>query len=482
MSKVMERALYAIPSTPNKRVIGSNSSSSVLQLKLLAPAENNSIVKIVDDGVVPIRKSELSLIDKFDMLRFTVFNYPVFAGTFTQKLLHYNLEPTIEGVPNLFISWTQNGSFYFKSLTSIGRQNVIHDVRMFGTDIYVAGVFCNSISLPPIYLYNKRDPQVANFFIGKYNVATNNWDWVRTVKPSRFASHGAQIRINELDRTIYVVVEYEEKIIFDTIPEISYTTVHKGDKGHVIIELILENGDVHNILSTGNKRILLNETGSILIFDNYEIRCLNGLSANDQSVAVKIDIQGTNVNTIYNYQEILVITDDKYINGICIDGIDRILHLFQDRNKYVIVVGKYRGRYRIMRLDKHYKVIGGSADLKLQNNGSCEIISIRGNDYSDYVHIVVHYPDEQSTHIYKYTFDERNRRTLGVIHKYDNDILEVGNMVHVEFMGVISNEYAKIFTVGNEYFVQEDGTINDEQTDYYWGTAITYNRLLYSIR
>jgi hypothetical protein len=78
--------------------------------------------------------------------------------------------------------------------------------------------------------------------------------------------------------------------------------------------------------------------------------------------------------------------------------------------------------------------------------------------------------------IYSYVYDDRNIRCLGIIKtpnfSSNNDIIDV------EFKGNISDNYKNLIA-GYDYFIQENGEIGIFENDYYFGTAITNDKILF---
>jgi len=465
-------------------------SVPLTQFILISEASQNSIVKVVQaktkyqqSCVAKIQTESFAILRRFPDIQLTNIYYAddgelYFIGMFNTSVPYYNLIPSVYGNWNVLIGVRDK----FINVPSIG-SNKVNRIIVHDKHAYITGYYKDSITFDGSYFYNKHDN--PTFFIACYNIETDEWLWAKNVIHENGCSSG--IELYKQGDNICVLIEYTGDITIDTTPVIRY-----NKHNHAYAEFKAKDGNWSYVMQT-KCNALRSDNDNIYLIGLNEI--LQRTSVGDGFISIvkqedkihkvyfinqEIYIVGKNyfrkhdANKIskghsfdVNYTiEYFFIDDMNYLSFICrnnISGENNDLIFIRMNHDYEIV---YKTR-----LDFSYI----TNDVKSDKFEIRDIKYIFDKIYSK-IHFVLYFTELNESQIIEYTLDDRWLNVIGIIKSEDT---KIGNLVCVEFPGIMSNEYDMQLEIGKEYFIQGDATISTKPNKYYVGTAISNYKMIY---
>jgi hypothetical protein len=244
----------------------------------------------------------------------------------------------------------------------------------------------------------------------------------------------------------------------------TFTSPSYLDASQLIIELFARNGEYNNIKETKNYSFLFHDD-MIIGYNESHIENIFG-----------VEYKYSNINRIYYFDKLYVVHNGNCINDFRIDMLDKIIDIYRDKNKYLLVFGRKNTHFYLLRLTSSMSIIH-KHNIDIGEDEQVIYSNINYEEYHENILMVIH--KNGWTYIKQYLIDERWKRILGVI---KSDIVAKGSIVNVEFPGIISTIYDMKFIIGTDYYIQMNGLPGEEANDYYLGTAISNNQLIHPFR
>lgn len=391
-------------------------------------------------------------------------------------------------------------------------------------DIYICGYFTDSITFDTIYL--SADGNSKNMFVAKIHGKSWEWLWANSAGKEGFNSKSKFLEIYNND--LYLIGEFDKEIIFNTIPK---TLIKTNGKNIFLIKMSPINGDIKlikytnsnlyinvNDMTLKNKEIYLTGhlNGSILIGNDQitvdkqssYISCFNlnlsslwtKYSSSENNSGKKIVVD--NIGNIYvsgKYESSFDMESHHieqhsshigaYIVKINNNQIDWI-HNLQATDGIIVydieldiynclyVAGSFNGNIIIQ--NKIYTGINQTFIMKLSNNqyvmssvfSDIKFDNLKLYNYNNLYLCGVYNEKYKLIRLY---FDDRTERCLGIVRT--PGLSKNGDIIDVEFPGIVSIGY-KNLNPGYNYFIQDNGEIDTNYNEYYFGTALSVDKLL----
>lgn len=407
----------------------------------------------------------------------------------------FNCYLSEEGFTDVFVAKMKNNKItYIKPITGIKSDSAL-DIQIDNhNDIYICGYYTDSITFNTIYLSN--DNEEKHMFVAKMNGKT--WEWIWAIDALGYSSICKKILV--LNNHIYACGTYQRDIEFNIVPSIRYTSNSENNIFYIKLDAL--NGDIENIecsekgeiidiiIKNNNKICLLINTDNNITFMDRKLE-VNGM------IIIEIDVDNNNIINYKTFRKrigrcMTIIHNNLYV--VCKNYFMKLNYMYDiewendidvssiigDIKNIIYVSGKYQDSIKI---NNHvYNNKGNNTFLlKLSTNN----FVIDFNIYPSLIEEIKLYYYDNEIHIsgyingiysiIKYIPDDRDNHCLGIVRtpNYSKD----GTMVDVDFSGNISVGY-KDLKPGYDYYIQDDGGIDIQVNDYYFGTALSNDKLL----
>jgi hypothetical protein len=471
---------------------------------LIGNVFENDIVKLVSDkkNAMVTKINTSSNWKKILSLGLKVLSYVVdkkgyyyFTGYFDEDIIirsgrkMFECKLSQEGYPDVFVAKMKNGNIISLKLVPGILSDKAFDIKVDNHgDIYICGFYTDSITFDSIYLQNSD--QLPHMFVAKIN--GKSWEWIWAVDCRGGSSMCYQLEI--YNNSIYVCGRYDREIEFQTIPSQKY--VNNNINNIFVAQINALDGDYNWIYNLERSNYVDRMEIKDMTIDNDMIYLL---------IQVDKDISISKIHTIDGEEldsKIFTNTEGKLIkiNGeeMYICGNNFIMKLDVMMNK--IWLTNFTGTCEGMIFDIQnniYVVANFKKELSINNRKyntdderTC-VIKMSSDSYvydvdifRTYIHhLQIHsqkgiylagYIDQEYL-VMEYTPNDLNNKCLGIVRtpNYSQD----GDIVDVDFGGYLSTGY-KDLKAGYDYYIQMDGSIGITANDYYYGTALSFDKLL----
>lgn len=480
-------------------------------VKLIPHKKNARITKI---NSIKNNWKHLSNISKLTILSHCLDNYGnhYFTGYFSEGLSIktkkgvFNCPISEKGHTDVFImKMRDNEIIYIIPVMGIKSDSGL-DIKVdnYG-DVYVCGYYTDSITFDTIYLSNYDENK--HMFVAKMNSKSFEWIWAIDVLGGNSSS--SILRIDENYNNIYVSGSYDDTIEFRTMPVKKYTSnksnnsfyakinMFNGDYKYIegcenmtITDIVLKDASTYilgNIFGKtefmeknieGNGMVIIKITNNTLI----NLKIFNDTIGKTLEIADSIYVI-TNKSLMkldYNYN--VIWENIMEINSISKDY-DNTLYLLGRMNDEIIINDKIYRKNGVhtflLKISKNNFVIDFSI---YHNNNENNNQNNNENKNKIFTKLHIHHNEiyvsgtiDGTYHIVKYIPDDRDKKCLGIVRTQNYS--DSGSMVDVDFSGYLSTGY-KDLKAGYDYYIQEDGGIDINVNDYYFGTALSVDKLL----
>lgn len=497
---------------------------------LIGDAKENDIVKLIPNiksalvkKINCINNIELLYNTELNILDFVIDRYNNFYITG-----FFNKNTSTNDCTDVFLAKMYDGKIinmnFVPGIKNDKACNIILDNF---NNAYICGYFTDSITFNTIYLtadYNNK-----NMFIAKINTISWEWIWANYATSLNDDFNSKCQFIRYYNNSLYAIGYFNKEIIFNTIPKKHIKT---NGTNIFIIKINSHNGDliwinntktddyikatdfsIHNNLLyiIGNLQGNIYFDKNLISVDNQNFFIttynLNGEhiwiknSTGTKSSAKKFKIDNNNniyilgeYNKSFSFDNHTIFTDiNNSDNGAYIlkfnNNVEWIYNIQTNKNiiLFDIEIDIYNFLYIIGKFNKNIILENNtfydnekSFIIKLTNNKkliSFNTINAIFNTcklyYSKELYIggIVN----NNYKIFIYHFDDRNEKCLGIIRTPNTS--ENGDLIDIDFSGNLSFGY-KNLSPGYNYFIQDDGSIGTNYNKYYFGTALTSDKLL----
>ncbi len=508
--------------------------------QLIGNASENDIVKLVPNqkiaSVCKIKtKSWEHLFDsQLKITNFTTdkYEYTYFTGYFNENISikdQYDniidLKLSENNSKDIFVAKVKKSKLiYIKTVPGLNIDKAFSIIVDNAGDIYISGYFTDSITFDTIYLSTEGNNQ--NIFVAKLNGKTQEWIWAKSAGHEYYNSKCKCMCI--YNDYIYVCGYFNKYIKFDTIPiqefntsginifiakmnayngDWEWITTSEGDgivkpkymeikdkkiyitgylKGHIIFGEELDNL-CKNIFITGlnikgnwifeetfhgeesyGQSLKIDKEGYIYIIGNFKGK----IEIND-IILESYDKNNSFILKLNYFGNLIWLRHLKSSKSLCYD-------MQLDIQNFLYIVGTFQNEMQIV--NNMYQCSGQKPFiLKISNNGNiifcdiCESYLTNIQIYNFNGFYLGGYDIVDTYTLIKYIPDDRLLKCLGIIrtpgYSHNND------NVDIEFNGTISQGY-KNLEAGFDYYIQDGGNLDTIPNDYYFGTALTENKLL----
>lgn len=465
-----------------------------------------------------------------------------FTGYFDDNIYINSIYQTFHGkiseknYTDVFVARMKNSEIvYIKFIPGL-KNDKAHSIQIDNhNDIYISGYFTDSITFDANYL--NADGDQKNLFVAKLDGRTWEWIWAFNAGKEDFESSAKFIKI--FDNHIYLCGYFDREIEFETIPP---TFIKTNGKNLLILKLNAINGDLiwikytecnHTIkpkdMIIKNKKIYITgyQIGNINFSDSTPLLCNNDLnhktlfiscldikkegkwlwhrtfnSKNCIGKKIKID-RDNNIYILAYYENFLEIDDNTFTekNNIILKfnnyyklewnlEINAIIDDFElDIQYFLYLIGKTNDENNILINHQKYfcepnqifivKINGiGSFDsihftqfnTSNKNNKNTKLKIYNFNGFN-----IGGIDSNNMFTLFRFSYDDRNLKCLGIVKTPGTSINN--EMIDIDFSGYISTGYKEL-EPGYNYYIQEDGSINILPNDFYFGTALTTDKML----
>ena len=482
----------------------------------------NAIIRKIN---APAKLSEIYSNKNLNIIDFIIDNgYIYITGYFyedititdiNKKKIHGKISE--KGYTDIFLAKLYNNSIIFiKFITGLKNDKACSIKIDKNGDIYICGYYTDSITFDTVYLSSKNNKN-KNVFVAKLNSKTFEWIWAKDAGKNETDSKGLNIFIYE--KYIYLCGYFDKQIKFDVIPSINISTnnrnifiqkmnIENGDNEWInntvseydkkLNDSIIKNNKLYILSSNINKKII---TVSILNIKNNKWILLDkpildiDIERTERTEkkeniflifksAIRIDIKN-NIYISYNLSNNIsyIIKYDQNFEMIWKNEVNFIINdLNFDENNYMNIVGSINNDNvnNILKInDIEYKKVNKNdlIFMKLYDTGKIFLYEIIGTkNEKNYIKKILIYNEKifmmrNKNELLEFQFDDRKLKCIGIVKAINNGIIDI------EFSGNIGTNYNNLIA-GNDYFIQENGKLDIIPNDFYFGTAITNEKLL----
>ncbi len=482
-----------------------------LSFQLLGEAKSNQIVKLtnVEDQlfVQPIHGPQWKISKDFppdlicSVIRFDQYSNLYLAGHFKNDILAQGrtIQVTEKNCSDIFVAkYHDNNNIFFITIPGLGN-DIPHDLIIDQDSLYLTGNFTHSITFDSAYLQSKKE-EGTNVFIAKMNILTQEWIWA---KNAGGMGNDVGLSLGLDDDYLYLTGIYQNEIqFFDAIPEIKLNNrghdlflakinYHNGDwiwtkntSGFLIDEILFQ--DIRISISQHNKYLIGKYRGKTYLGDCELIATdhVNGfitkfddhgnwlwvIDLKELPIMIKQDSREF-VYLLSHYNEDSILT--RYNNnGILVwkkklSG--KLNDLVLDHEFHILLTGKIGKKIIIYKFKNTGDLVYQDSFANLDTEG----IQLEKN--GEDLFILTQNSEKTKTQVLIHQEDNRYLPALGIIKKPFQ--AKHGETVDVDFMGIVSQFQTDLIPSYN-YYIQEDGTLEPISNNFYFGTAISTDKML----
>lgn len=427
-----------------------------------------------------------------------------------------------EGFTDIFVARMSHGEIiYIKFIPGLKNDKASSIIVDSHNDIYICGYYTDSVTFDTNYL--SAEGNQKNLFIAKLDGKTWEWIWVKDTWKEDHDCVCKKIQI--YNNFIYVCGYFEKEIQFTTIPP---TEIELEGINTFVMKLNAIDGDIKwiqysksnnifkpkDMLIKDKKIYITGYAKGHIIFDKIEykierkntfIACLSigGVwlwerifdSQESYGKRIKID-RDNNIYILTEYQKWIELGNIKFEcknNCNIIFKINNYGELewyseitahvddFElDIQYFLYLTGSFENSISIGH--KKYEAYGKKSFLlKLNGSGTINSFDIY-QTCLDKIQIynfnginIGGFNSDRNYILVKYYYDDRHLKCLGIVRtpflSKNNDIIDI------DFPGYLSTGYKEL-EPGYDYYIQESGEINIIPTDFYFGTALTTDKMM----